>query len=139
MSEYSRKHPPETRPDPALVDAIEEVVDEGCVSCAVAHELAEDMGVTPAEIGKNLDLLEYRIVKCQMGIFGFMPEKKILKPAESITDELKAHLENAARDGQVSCAACWQIARSLGLQKMAVAAACETMRIQIKPCQLGAF
>ena len=115
------------------------MVDEGCVGCAVAHELADDLGVTPSEIGKTLDLLEYRIVKCQMGIFGYVPEKKVLRPATTVDELLRGRLEEATRDGHVSCAACWEIARALGLQKIAVAAACELQGIKIKPCQLGAF
>jgi len=139
MADYKRKHPPEARPDPALVEAIQEVEDDGCLSCAVAHDLAEELSVTPAAIGRTLDLMEYRIVKCQMGIFGYSTEKKILRPATNVDERLKERLETAASDGRVSCAVCWKIAESLGLQKIAVAAACETLDLKIKPCQLGAF
>lgn len=139
MGKYRQKHPPEARPDPALVEAIQEVEDEGCLSCAVAHDLAEELGVTPAVIGRTLDLMEYRIVKCQMGIFGYPTEKKILRPATNVDDRLRESLETATHDGRVSCAVCWKTAESLGQQKIAVAAACETLGLKIKPCQLGAF
>jgi len=139
MVDYRRKHPPEARPDPALVEAIQEVEDEGCVSCAVAHDLAEELRVTPAAVGRTLDLMEYRIVKCQMGIFGYPTKKKILRPATNIDERLRVRLETATREGRVSCAVCWKIAESLGLQKIEVAAACETLGLKIKPCQLGAF
>jgi hypothetical protein len=33
----------------------------------------------------------------------------------------------------------WEIASRLGIQKLDVASACETMGVKIKPCQLGAF
>ena len=136
---YSRKHPPGTEPDPAIAEALERVVKNGRVDCAVAHELAADLAVTPATIGKTMDLLDYRISECQMGIFGYSPSKKILKAAETVSDELRDSLHSAAPEGTISCASCWEIARSLGLQKMAVAAACETLQLKIKPCQLGAF
>jgi hypothetical protein len=136
---YSRKHPPGTLPDPAIVTAIEEVVEDSRVSCAVAHDLAEELGVTPAKVGKTMDLLDYRISKCQMGIFGYEPQKKILKAAETVSDEPRDKLQFAAPDGRLSCAACWKIAQTLGMQKIAVAAACETLGLKIKPCQLGAF
>lgn len=139
MADYRLKHPPEARPDPALVEAIQEVEDEGCVSCAVAHDLAEELGVTPAAVGRTLDLMEYRIVKCQMGIFGYATEKKILRPAANVDEPLRERLETATREGRVSCAICWKIAESLRLQKIEVAAACETLGLKIKPCQLGAF
>lgn len=136
---YSRKHAPGTRPDPAIVAAVDEVVEDGRVSCAVAHDLAAELAVTPAEIGKTLDLLDYRIGKCQMGIFGYVPEKKIVRAAEAVSDELRSRLDKAAPRGIISCASCWEVARALGMQKLAVAAACELLRLKIKPCQLGAF
>ncbi len=139
MSHYSRKHPPETKPDPTMAIAAERAAQEGRISCAAAHDLARDVGTTPAEIGRTLDLLEYRIFECQMGIFGHSPEKKVLKPAREVTDELRELLESIIADERVSCAGCWQIAETLGLQKIEVAAACETLGIKIKPCQLGAF
>jgi hypothetical protein len=136
---YSRKHPAGTRPDATVAAAIEDVAQDGRVGCAVAHDLAADLDVTPAEVGKTMDLLECRIVKCQMGIFGYQPQKKILRPATAVSDALRDRLRGAAPEGRISCASCWEIARVLGLQKMAVAAACETMGLKIKPCQLGAF
>ncbi len=136
---YSRKHPMGTQPDPVIAAALAEVVEDGRVSCAVAHDLATELGVTPAEVGKTVDLLDCRIVKCQMGLFGYEPAKKILKPADTVDDELAARLRRAAPDGQISCASCWQIARDSGLQKIAVASACEALELKIAPCQLGAF
>lgn len=136
---YSTKHSPGTRPDPAVAAVLQEVAEDGRISCTVAHDVAVDLATTPAEVGKTMDLLEYRITKCQMGLFGYSPEKKILKPAETVSDPLRARLTDAAADGRVSCAACWDIALGLGIQKIAVAAACETLGLSIKPCQLGAF
>lgn len=139
IAKYGAKHPPGTKPDPAIAAALEEVVEEQQVSCAVAHDLAEGLSVPPAKIGMALDLLEYRIVKCQMGIFGYGPAKKILKPAPSVPDELHDRLLKAAPKGHASCASCWRIADITGLQKIQVAAACEALGLKIKPCQLGAF
>jgi hypothetical protein len=136
---YSTKHPPETKADPGIAAALEEVVDDGRISCVVAHDIAEDLGVPPAEVGKTIDLLEYRIGKCQMGLFGYSPEKRIVKPADTVSEELRDHLRKAEVDGRVPCAACWEIAHDLAMQKIAVAAACETLGLKVKPCQLGAF
>jgi hypothetical protein len=136
---YSRKHPEGTTPDPAVVAALEEVAAEGRVSCAVAHDLACELSVPPSIIGKTMDMLEYRIVKCQMGIFGYEPVKKILKPAAEVSDDLRERLHTVAPEGRVSCRSCWKVAESLGIQKIAVAAACDALGLKIKPCQLGAF
>ena len=136
---YGTKHPPGAKADPAISAAVQEVVEDNRVSCAGAHDMAEDLGVTPAEVGKTIDLLEYRITKCQMGLFGYQPLKKIVKPAGAVSDELRDRLTEAAADGRVSCVSCWDIAQDLGIQKIAVAAACEALSLSIKPCQLGAF
>jgi hypothetical protein len=136
---YSAKHPAGTRPDPVLAAAVEEVVEDGRIVCAVAHDLAEDLGIAPAEIGKTIDLLEYRISKCQLGLFGYQPDTKIVKPAETVSEELRQRLQNSAAGEQIPCTACWEIAKALGMQKIAVAAACQTLGLKVKPCQLGAF
>jgi len=136
---YSAKHPAGTRPDPAIAAAIKEVAEDGRISCAVAHDLAADLEVAPAEVGKTIDLLEYRISKCQLGLFGYSPDKKIVKPAETVSDELRDRLQNSAEDRKVPCSACWEISGALGVQKIAVAGACEFLDLKVKPCQLGAF
>lgn len=136
---YGTKHPPGTKADPVIVAAVHEVVEDSRISCAVAHDLADELGVTPAEVGKTIDLLERRISKCQLGLFGYLPEKKIVKPAQAVSDELRGRLTDSAADGRVSCVSCWDIAQDLGIQKIAVAAACEALSLSIKPCQLGAF
>ena len=136
---YGTKHPPGTKADPVIAAAVQEVAEGNRISCAVAHDLAEELGVTPAEVGKTIDLLERRISKCQLGLFGYLPEKKIVKPAEAVSDKLRGRLTDATADGRVSCVSCWDIAQDLGMQKIAVAAACETLGLSIKPCQLGAF
>ena len=136
---YGTKHPAGTKADPAISAAIQEVAEDSRISCAVAHDVAEELGATPAEVGKTIDLLEHRITKCQMGLFGYLPEKKIVKPAEAVSDKLRDRLLDATEEGRVSCAACWDIAQALGIQKISVAAACEALDLSIKPCQLGAF
>jgi hypothetical protein len=139
VGKYSRKHPEGTKPDPAIVAELEQVAEDGRVSCAVAHDIAADLGVTPAAVGKTMDLLDYRITKCQMGIFGYGLEKKIVKPAATISDELRDQVLKATHEGRISCASCWKVAEALGIQKIAVAAACDALGLKIKPCQLGAF
>jgi hypothetical protein len=134
-AKYRRKHPEGTEPDRAIAAVLEEVAEDGRVSCAVAHDLADEFNVPPAVVGRTMDLLEYRIIKCQMGIFGYEPEKKILEPALAVSDELRDHLAKAAPEGRISCRSCWKVAKDLGVQKITVASACETLELKIKPCQ----
>jgi hypothetical protein len=136
---YSRKHPAGTSCDPAIVAAVKAKAENGRVACAVAHDMAADFRVAPSEIGKTMDLLEYRIVKCQLGLFGYSPEKKIVKASEDVSEELRNLLRQSAADGKISCASCWKSAQTLVISKMAVSEACELLGIKISPCQLGAF
>lgn len=136
---YSLKHPEGTAHDPALVATLREKALDGRLTCAVAHQVAEAFKVTPAEVGKTADLLDLRIVECQMGLFGYSPEKRIVRPAGNVTQELRDQLEQVADDGRISCASCWKIADTLGVEKMTVSSACEALGIKVKHCQLGAF
>lgn len=136
---YGAKHPDGAEPDPAIAVALEKAATNKRMTCSEAHDVAHQLDVQTPEVGKTIDLLEYRIIECQMGLFGYEPDKKILVAADLVSDELRDLLQTAAADGQVSCASCWGIAGALGVEKMAVAAACERLGLKIKPCQLGAF
>ena len=137
--EYKKKHPPERRASEEIVQAIKEKIKDDELSCVHAEAIARDKGTTLAEVGTNLDLLEIRIGKCQLGLFGYAPASKTVGPASSVAPELAAAIRSALNNERLPCAAAWTIATSLGIPRMAVAGACETMKIKIKPCQLGAF
>jgi hypothetical protein len=111
----------------------------GELPCAVAHEVAEAQGVTPAVIGQYADRLRLRLVKCQMGLYGYSPNKKIVTPAESVPVELENALRAGLKNGRLPCKTAWEIAKQFNLRKMQVSAACDMLGIRIKPCQLGAF
>ncbi len=136
---YSAKHPEGTLYDAALAAALADTAEDGRITCTAAHGLAETFKVAPSEIGKTADLLEYRIIKCQLGLYGYSPEKRIVKAAEDVSDDLRDRLLAAATGGRISCASCWKIARTLGVEKMAVSGACEHLGLKVKHCQLGAF
>lgn len=136
---YSAKHPDGTAYDPALADALRKRAEDDRITCAAAFEVAEAVGATPEEVGKTADLLEYRIIKCQLGLFGYSPEKRIVKPADHVPDDLRERLLEAVADGKISCAAVWDIADELGLARMTVSGACEGLGLKVGPCQIGAF
>jgi hypothetical protein len=95
--------------------------------------------IAPSEVGKTADLLEYRIIECQLGLFGHEPDKRIVKPAESVSEELRGRLQQYAGEGRIACMSCWEIAQELGIERLAVSSACELMGLKVKCCQLGAF
>ena len=88
---------------------------------------------------KTADLLELKLKKCQLGLFGYEPDKRIVKPAETVSEALETCILKELTDNRLSCEKAWEIAKKLGLTKMAVSAACEHLSIKINACQLGAF
>jgi hypothetical protein len=136
---FAAKHSPEAKIDDAVQAAVAKRVSAGKMPCAVAFDIAGQLAVTPAEIGKTIDLLNIRLTKCQLGLFGYQPEKKIVTPAETIPPELEGLIRETVAGNRLSCLQAWEIAARLGLHKMVVSSACETLAIKIKPCQLGAF
>ena len=137
--QFSEKYGPDAKPDRSIRDLILKRAQSGELPCAVAFEIAKDLEVSPGEIGKNVDLLNFRLVKCQLGLFGYQPKKKIVKPLPTMAPDLKDTIQEELVEGRLPCAKAWSIASRLKVPKMKVSRACEAMGIKIKPCQLGAF
>jgi hypothetical protein len=125
--------------DPKLRDCILEYSKNGELPCAVAFQIVENRSMSADEIGKYMDRMKIRIVKCQLGLFGYHPVKKIVKNAESVDEPLKKAIQQKANRSRLSCIDAWKIASELGIGKLAVSNACETLSIKINSCQLGAF
>jgi len=109
------------------------------LACAKAFKIADELNVSAAEVGKTADLLNMKLVKCQLGLFGYTPEKKIVKPKAASTIKLESAIQDSLAEGALPCAKAWEIARNFDISKMTVSAVCEQLKIKIKPCQLGAF
>ena len=135
---YSAKHAPGGSPDERIAGAVREKAAEGELACAEAERIGAALSVPLAEIGRTLDLLELRIGRCQLGLFGY-PEGKAVHPAAAVAPDLDAAIRGRLADGRLPCKAAWEIAAERKVARMEVSSACETLEIRIKPCQLGAF
>jgi len=135
---YSAKHAPGVSPDEKITTAVLEKAVEGELACAEAERIGTALGVTLSEIGRTLDLLELRICRCQLGLFGY-PGGKSLKKAAVVPSELEEAIRGHLSDGRLPCKAAWEIAAERKVTRMEISTACETLKIRIKPCQLGAF
>ena len=127
-----------------LEEAIRNVLRNDQLPCAVAFRVAEEQGVPPGEAGDLATELDIRISHCQLGLFGYGPKEqglhKILKPAETVSDELQVALQSRVTDdGKITCADVWAVAEALGIAKMEAAAAIETMGLRLTHCQLHCF
>ena len=135
---FSEKHGADAQADPMAKDKIKKIAKNGEVACAVAFKAAEELKLSPAEIGKTIDLLDYKIVKCQLGLFGYDPETKAVEP-KTPHQELEEAIRGALVEEKLTCSEVWSIASRLNVPKMTVSAACDALNIKLKSCQLGAF
>lgn len=136
---YAAKHPG-GKIDAAIADAIAGKEKEGRITCAAAHSIAKKLSCPPQAVGMNIDLLEKRIRRCQLGLFGYdLKKKKMVKPAILVTKRLKTAIRESMEGDRITCQAAWELAKRMSLTKLEVSSACEALQIRIANCQLGAF
>jgi hypothetical protein len=136
---YGSKHQGGVVVAKEITEAVKKRSRQGALTCPLAFKIAGELAVPPGEVGKAIDLLEINIVKCQLGLFGYSPVRKIVPPAQSVSEELEAALRKAMSNGRLPCAEIFRIAGEFKLAKIRVSAACEKLKIRVSACQLGAF
>jgi len=135
---YAKKHTGR-QINETIAEKIRTLANDNCLMCASAHKIGKTLNIAPSEIGVQIDLLEYRIAECQLGLFGYSDGEKKINPDIEIEPALNEQLDRTSKDGRISCLECWTIAKNLKIKRIDVASACEKKNIRIKPCQLGAF
>lgn len=136
---YAAKHPEGRTLNRAIADAVRKRAPHGEIDCADAGAIAENYRADMAEVGATIDLLEIRLRRCQLGLFGYGKQKRVVMPAAKVSGSLEKAIRGSLTDGHLPCLAAWRIADGAGIPRMDVASACEALQIKIKPCQLGAF
>jgi len=136
---FSTKHGPDEKPDTSIKNEILKQTKNEKIPCAVAFEISKALQISPEKVGKTADLMNFKLTKCQLGLFGYQPQKKIVKSHNSPNVDVKDAVSAALVQGRLSCKRAWDIASRLHVSKMTVSSACETMGVKIKDCQLGAF
>jgi hypothetical protein len=136
---YAAKHPGDRKLDKRVAEAVQKRVAGGEINCADATAIAENLRVDMLKVGETLDLLEIRLKRCQLGLFGYAGKKLIVEPAVKVSPELEKAIRGSLADGRLSCLSAWKIADGMDLARMDVTSACEALKIKVKPCQLGAF
>ena len=135
---FPRKHGADVKPDNAIKSEILSLTTNGELPCAVAFTIVKTLNVSAAAVGMNADLINIKLAKCQLGLFGY-EQNKIVRPLDSVDPDLKDALLQATENGKLSCELAWDIAAQFDIPKLSVGNACESLQIKIKPCQLGAF
>jgi hypothetical protein len=136
---FAAKHSEKDKPAQTLLDAVNEMSIDGSISCYTAFKLASNLKEKPENLGIAIDFLEIKISKCQLGLFGYQPDKKIARIVDSVLPELQEKIQKRLMGNKLTCNDAWEIAQGAGIKKMDVADACETLKIKISRCQLGAF
>jgi hypothetical protein len=139
---YALKHPPGMKPNEQIAKAIREKSSGGELGCGMAEKISKELKIKMSKVGITADLLEMKIKKCQLGLFGWDKKSnhgKDIRAADSVSVEMKSALEEVTKNGAVTCAGAWGIADRLGVERKAVSAACDTLGLKIRVCQLGAF
>jgi len=139
---YSTKHRSDTIINEQVARMVREKSPGGEIACVTCEKISKELHVEISEVGIAVDLLEIKIKKCQLGLFGYgkTPNHgKDIQAADLLSDEMKCAIEEVAENGEVTCAALWTIADRLGTKRKEVSAACETLKLKIRECQLGTF
>ena len=122
-----------------IAEKVREKMSDSSLPCGAAHAIASALKVKPSEVGMTLDLLEVRIGKCQLGLFGYGEKKRIVKPADEVSPELENKINALLVDGRLPCRAAWDIAEKFKMKKLDLANACEKLKIKLNACQIGSF
>jgi hypothetical protein len=139
---YRLKHLPDTKVNEEIANAIREKCPGRELACGMGEKISKQLKVSIGEVGITADLLEMKIMKCQLGLFGWGKKPshgKDIHTADSVSVELQSALEKVTENGAVTCAATWAIADRLGTERKAVSAACDALNLKVRECQLGAF
>lgn len=139
---YASKHPPGTKLNEQIAEAIREKSPGGDLACGIAEKISKELKVNMSEVGVTADLMEMKIKKCQLGLFGWGEKPshgKDIQAAQSISAEMKSSIEAVAENRAVTCASAWKIADRLGVERKKVSSACDALGFKIRACQLGTF
>lgn len=110
--------------------------------CAIAFKVSQATATSPADVGEVATELGVRIVRCQLGLFGYgtphTPSDKRLEPQDSYPAELLQRLESW-RGKRLPCVDAWAIAEAVKVPRLTLGSAAESLGIRITACQLGCF
>jgi hypothetical protein len=118
---------------------LKEKISENGITCVQAHAIAGELNVSPADVGTAIDLLEVRIVKCQLGLFGMGKEKNIPALSDKIDPGIEPAIKSSLVNDRLPCSTAWETAKRFNISRPMIAAVCEKMKVKVSPCQLGVF
>ena len=124
-----------------LIRAMEEAQVDGRLPCPGAFAVASRLGLEPRRAGEEATRRGIKISLCQLGLFGHATEGKgrIVDAAIEVPPVVERALRSRLVQGKLPCRTAWDAAELLGLSRLEVANAAESLGIRIPACQLGCF
>jgi hypothetical protein len=118
--------------------------EEGQLYCEAAHRIAEEVGVEPLAVGEQADGIGVRITRCQLGLFGYAPEKgmpgyRLVRKLDGPPEAAAAAVRKAADQGKIPCLTLWRLGEQHGRTRLDMGNIAETLELKVTPCQLGFF
>lgn len=136
---FFKKHPEGTKVNEDLKQEILKAAKDNNIACKAAENIAQKMKTPLGDVGVAIDMLNINIAQCQLGLFGYDGKSKLVFAAGQVSPEMEAAIRKALVNDRLPCVAAWGIADQMKIKRLDVCAACEKLKIKVKPCQLGAF
>lgn len=117
---YRGKHDSDATVKDQITKAVEAKARDTRLSCAAASHISDDLGVPMEQVGQAADLLEVKVDKCQLGLFGYTQskgKKRIMEPAKDVSPELEVAIRARLQSGKLPCTAQWEIAKDSAFRK----------------------
>jgi hypothetical protein len=131
------------KPDAIIQIEIKKQANNNRLACRAAFKIAKKLGVTRRQVGETADIINCRLVECQLGLFGYKTNNHTSLPEISSEDSLPQGLKEALRSKliqqRLKCADCLAIASKFKIPDLTVGELCNAMNIKITECQLKAF
>ena len=140
---FTSNHNSNLKPDITIQQEITKLINNDRLPCKAAFKIAEKLGISAEQVGNTADILNYRLIGCQLGLFGYKTKKNKAIPEGSTDDNLSKGLKKAITNRLVNkklkCKDCWDIASRFKISRITAGRLCNSMNIKITECQLGAF
>ncbi len=144
---FAAKHNSDLKPDIIIQQEITKLINNNRLPCKAAFKIAKKLGVSAEQVGKTADIINCRLIGCQLGLFGYKTKnnKAISKNSadDNLPKGLPKNLKKAIADKliheKIRCKDCWDIASRFKISRIAAGRFCNSMNIKITECQLGAF
>jgi len=136
---FFSKHPEGTTVAGDLKQEVLKQTKDNNIACKAAEKIAQKMKTPLGDVGVAIDMLNVNIAQCQLGLFGYDGKSKLVEAADRVSPEMETAIRKALANDRLPCAAAWKIADQFNIKRLDVCAACEKLKIKVKPCQLGAF